>query len=189
MKNRALDIVKRLFILLFLTTCAVVVIALFYNKDDQSTPRIITRSTIESRLNVHGSPEQSLRICGETFRHLRGVPPYYLGVSNTDLILFAYGATRETSMLVICNTNDCTIREAPLGRSIFGDQIGYWIPNKGVMGDMIESVSSNQVFLLSKRLRSMERSVLNLDTSTLRIIETQDDRVPLRIDIGTNLPR
>jgi hypothetical protein len=36
------------------------------------TPSSVTRPTLDSVIDVHGSPEQGLRICAKTFREVKG---------------------------------------------------------------------------------------------------------------------
>ena len=55
------------------------------------------------------------------------------------------------------------------------------------MGDTIESVASNRVMLLSKGFRYLERSVLDLDNDTIRVVEVQSERNQLSVDVLTNL--
>lgn len=141
----------------------------------QRLPKSVTRATVESILNVHGSPEQGITICGQLFRRVKGGPPYYLVVTNTTLVLFAYEPAPGSKALVVCNTNDCTFREVPVGDAIFGDQIGYWEATNGEMGDTVEVVSSNQLSLLSKGFRYVEKSILDLDQRTLRVVEVQSE--------------
>lgn len=162
-------------------------VVVFTSKRDPS-PKSVTRPTLDSLINVHGSPEQGLRICGKTFRRVRGGPPYYITVPKTALVLLAYEPFPDARTLVVCNTNDCTFREIPLGEAVFGDQIGYWAATKGQMGDSIESVSSNRVMLLSRGFRYLERSVLDLDNDTIRVVEVQSERNQLSVDFLTNLP-
>jgi hypothetical protein len=101
-------------------------------------------------------------------------------------VLLAYEPFPDSRTLVVCNTNDCTFREIPLGDAVFGDQIGYWAATKGQMGDTVESVSSNHVMLLSKGFRYLERSVLDLDNETIRVVEVQSEHNPIRFDFLTN---
>jgi len=150
------------------------------------SPKSVTRPTLDSIINVHGSPEQGLRICGKTFRRVKGGPPYYMAVPTTPLVMLAYEPFPGAKTLVVCNTNDCTFREIPLGEAVFGDQIGYWAATKGQMGDTIESVSSNRVALLSKGLRYVERSLLDLNNDTIRVVEVQSERNQIILDIWTN---
>jgi len=164
---------------------AVAVILLASRKD--LSPRAVKRPTLDSLINVHGSPEQGLRVCGKTFRRVRGAPPHFIAVTNTALMLFAYEPFEGTRMLVVCNTNNCSFREIPLGNSVFGNQIGYWGPTKGQMGDIVESVSSSRLSLLAKGFRYVERSELNLSNYTIRITEVQTDvRPPIALDPRTN---
>jgi len=145
-------------------------------------PRSVTRPTLDSILNVHGSPEQGLRICGRTFRRVKGGPPYYVAVPTMSLVLLAHEPVPGTRTLVVCNTNDCTFQAIPLGEIVFGNQIGVWDATKGQMGDMVESVSSNRLSLLSKGFRYVERSVLDLNNNTLRVVEVQSERNQTDLD-------
>ena len=149
-------------------------------------PKSVARPTLDSLINIHGSPEYGLRICGRTYRRVKGGPPYYIAVPTTSLVLLAYEALPGTKTLVVCNTNDCTFREIPLGEAVFGDQIGYWAATKGRMGDTIESVSSNRVTLLSKGFRYVERSVLDLNDDTIHTVEVQSERNQIKLDWVTN---
>lgn len=173
-----------LFAVAVMATMAVGVVV-FTSKKDPS-PKSVTRPTLESLINVHGSPEQGLRICGKTFRRVRGGPPYYITVPNTPFVLLAYEPFTDVRTLVVCNTNECTFREIPLGEAVFGNQIGSWAATKGQMGDTIESVSSNNVMLLSKGFRYLERAVLDLDNDTIRVVEVQSDLFPKIVDFLTN---
>lgn len=149
-------------------------------------PKSVTWPTLDSIINVHGSPEQGLRICGKTFHRVRGGPPYYIAVPTTPLLLFAYEPFPDCRTLVVFNTNDCTFREIPLGDSVFGDMIGYWEATKGQSGDTVESVSSNRVMLLSKGFRYLERSVLDLDAQTICVVEVQSEHKHIPFDFLTN---
>jgi hypothetical protein len=138
--------------------------------------RTVQRPTLDSLINVHGSPEEGLKVCGRTFRRVRGAPPYFIEVTNTDLILFSYEPVKGARTLVVLHTNECLFREIPLGEAVFGNQIGYWRATKGQMGDTVESVLSNRMVLLSKGVRYAERSVLDLNSNTIRVVEVQSDR-------------
>jgi len=161
-------------------------ILVVFTSRKEPTPKSVTTPTLDSVINVHGSPEQGLRICGKTFRKVKGGPPYYLVVPSTSLVLLAYESFPGGKSLVVCNTNDCTFREIPLGEIVFGNQIGYWTATKGEMGDTIESVSSNRVALLSKGLRYTERSELDLNNYTIHVVEVQSERNRISLDIWTN---
>jgi hypothetical protein len=171
-----------------LVVAAVSLIAalLLWRSGTRRHPELVTRSTVESLINVHGSPERRLSICGRTFSHLKGGPPYYIAVPTNPLVLFAYEPVKGARTLVVCNTNDCSFREIPLGEAAFGDQIGYWSATKGRMGDLVESVSSNRIALLSKGFRYLERSVLDLNNDTFRVVEVQSERNQISLDIWTN---
>lgn len=160
-------------------------VVVFTSRKDPS-PKSVTRPTLDSLINVHGSPEQGLRICGKTFRKVKGGPPYYMNVPSTPFVLLAYEPFPDAKTLVVCNTNDCTFREIPLGEAVFGDQIGYWAVTKAQMGDTVESVFSNRVMLLSKRLRYLERSVLDLENDSFRVVEVQSERNQIGFDFLTN---
>ncbi|HOK78328.1 MAG TPA: hypothetical protein PLW35_11480 [Verrucomicrobiota bacterium] len=160
-------------------------VMVFTSRRDPS-PKSVTRPTLDSLINVHGSPEQGLRICGKTFRRVRGGPPYYITVPTTPLVLFAYEPFPGARTLVVCNTNDCTFREIPLGNAVFGDQIGYCAATKGQMGDTVESMSSNHVMLLSKGFRYLERSLLDLDKDTILVVEVQSEHKQIPFDFLTN---
>lgn len=147
-----------------------------------SAPEPVTRPTLDSIINVHGSPEQGLRICGRTFRRVRGAPPYYIGVPTTSLVILAYEQQPSVRVLVVCDTNDCSFREIPLGDSVFGDQIGYWTATKGQMGDTIESVSSNRIALLHKGFRYLERSVLDLEKNEISVVQVESELQPRTFD-------
>jgi len=101
-------------------------------------------------------------------------------------VLLAYEPFPDAKTLVICNTNNCTFREIPLGEAVFGDQIGYWAATKAQMGDTVESVSSNRVTLLSKRFRYLERSVLDLENDSFRVVEIQSERNQINFNFLTN---
>ncbi len=178
---------KRFSLLLLVAVLAVLAVgvARFAFRRDTS-PKPVTRPTVDSLINVHGSPEQGLRICGKTFRRVRGGPPYYLNVPNTPVVLFAYEPVPGARTLVVCNTNDGTFREIRLGEAVFGDQIGYWAGTQGQMGDTVESVSSNHVLLLSKSFRYVERSLLDLEQNTLRIVEVQSEDRRINFNVLTN---
>ena len=150
-------------------------------------PKSVTRPALDSIINIHGSPEQGLNVCGKTFRNVRGGPPYYLAVTNTGLLLFAYEPATGGPILVVCDTNDRTFREIPLGDSVFGSQIGDWEATQGRMGDIVESVSSNRLFLLHKGFRYLERSVLDLESERIRVVQAQSEWNQLNLDTGTNL--
>jgi len=156
------------------------------NQKPGTTPKVFQRPTLDSLINIHGSPEEGLKLCGKSFRRVRGSPPYFLHVTNTSLLLFAYEPFKGTRMLVVCDTNDCSFREIPLGESVFGNQIGDWSPTKGQLGDIVESGSSNRLVLLSKGFRYLERSVLDLESETLRVVEVQSERDKFLLDIWTN---
>jgi hypothetical protein len=121
-------------------------------------------------------------MCGRTFRRVRGGPPYYIGVPTTPLVILVYEQQPSVRMLVVCNTNDCSFREIPLGDAVFGDQIGYWTATKGQMGDTIESVSSNRIALLSKGFRYLERSVLDLEKNAISVVQVESEWRPRTFD-------
>jgi hypothetical protein len=173
-----------LFAVAVLATVAFGVVVFTSRKD--LSPKSVIWPTLDSLINVHGSPEQGLRICGRTFCKVKGGPPYYMNVPSTPFVLLAYEPFPGAKTLVVCNTNDCTFREIPLGEAAFGDQIGYWAVTKGQMGDTVESVSSNRVMLLSKRLRYLERSVLDLENDSFRVVEVQSERNQISFDFLTN---
>lgn len=177
---------RRVIFLPLLGLTAVLVVWLLLHRKPDAVPRPVERPTLDSIINVHGSPEQGLKVCGQTFRRVRGAPPYFIGITNTKLVLFAYEPVKGTRMLVVCNTNDCSFREIPLGEAVFGDQIGYWSATKGQMGDVVESVSSNRIALLSKGFRYVERSMLDLNTDTIRVVEVQNERNQITLDLWTN---
>jgi len=156
------------------------------NSKKDPSPKSITRSTLDSIINVHGSPEQGLRICSKTFRRVKGGPPYYVAVPGTPLVLFAYEPFAGTKTLVVCNTNDCTFQEISPGNVRFGELIGYWNSTGGKMGDTVESVESNRVILASKSFSYVERSVLDLKDSTIHVLELQSDRNQISLDLWTN---
>lgn len=160
-------------------------VVVFTPRKDPS-PKSVSRPTLDSLINVHSSPEQGLRICGRTFRKVKGGPPYYMNVPSTPFVLLAYEPFPDAKTLVICNTNNCTFREIPLGEAVFGDQIGYWAATKAQMGDTVESVSSNRVMLLSKRFRYLERSVLDLENDSFRVVEIQSERNQINFNFLTN---
>lgn len=165
---------------------ALIGIALIWPQREQS-PNLVERPTIDSLINIHGSAEKGLKICGRTFRGVHGAPPYYLHVTNSSQLLFAYEPFKGTKLLVVCDTNDCSFQEIPLGNAVFGNGIGYWGPTKGKMGDIVERSSSNRLTLLAQGFRYIERSVLDLNDNTFRIVEVQCDLGPPLIpDFPTN---
>ena len=167
---------------LLLIAAAVVSSVIVFALRRTQGPKAATRPTLDSTINVHGSPEQGLRICGKTFRRVKGVPPYYIPVPNMPLVLLAYEPDHGKNTLVVCNTNDCTFLQIPLGEAVFGNQIGYWEATKGQMGDTVESASSNRLALLSKGFRYIERSLLDLTNGSLRVVEVRSDLNSLDFD-------
>lgn len=167
MKNTTLT-----FAALILTAFTLVFLAL--QKDP--SPHSVTRPTLESILNVHGSPKRGLRICGRTFFRVKGGPPYYVAVPTTPFVLLAYESHSGDRTLVVCDTNECSFREIPLGDVVFGGQIGFWSATNGQMGDTVESVSSNRIVLVSKGFRYVERSLLDLNNDTIRVVDVDNQR-------------
>ena len=164
-----------------------VVVAVVFTARKDPVPKSVTRPTLDSIINVHGSPEQGLRICGRTFRRVKGGPPYFIPVPAMPLVLLAYEPSPGNKTLVVCNTNDCTFQEIPLGEIAFGNQIGVWDATKGQMGDIVDSVTSNRLSLLHKGFRYVERSMLDLNDGSIRVLEVQSDLRPsIVLDFWTN---
>jgi hypothetical protein len=178
---------RKCFIVLPILGLAICLLVWFLIKEKpRVVPMSVKRPTLDSLINVHGSPEQGLRVHDRTFRRVRGAPPYYVAATNTPLLLFAYEPTKGSRVLVVFNTNDLSFREIPLGKAVFGDQIGYWTATKGQMGDIVESVSSNRLVLLSKGFRYVEKSVVDLSDETIRIVEAQSEFNQMGLSIWTN---
>lgn len=165
---------------------ALLTVAVVVTSRKDPSPKAVTRPTLDSIINVHGSPEQGLRICGKTFRRVKGGPPYYITIPTTPLVLFAYESFPGTKALIVCNTNDCTFREISPDNVRFGERIGYWNATGGKMGDTVESVESNRVVLISKSFSYVERSVLDLKDDTIRVLELQSERNQIILDLWTN---
>lgn len=151
-------------------------------------PQSRDRPTLDSLLNVHGSPVHTLSVCGKKFSGVRGASPFILSVSNTSLLIFCYEPKKGAPSLVICDTNDCSFREIALTGLGFGERIGLWEKSHGQIGDVVESVSSNEVVLLSRSHGFMERSVLRLEPLSIRAIETKNNHSLVPADIWTNSP-
>ena len=137
----------------------------------EAVPRLRATSTIESRLNIHGSKHESLTVCGRSFPSPQGAPPYYLVVSDLHGILFVYEPAAGDRRLVYCDTNACQFIEVNLQNTTFGSQIGYWEATGGKMGDVVESVISNRVSLLSKRFNYSERVIFDLEMVRFSVTE------------------
>jgi hypothetical protein len=84
-------------------------------------------------------------------------------------------------MVAAVDTNSCTIHEVPLGRSIFGAQLGA-APAPCDLCDTVESVSSNTITLVSRGFDFFERSILDLNEDTFRVMETQSEWRRPRLD-------
>ena len=143
-------------------------------------PKATVRPTIDSLINVHGSPRRGLRVCGKHFTDVIGTPPFWMPVPNTPFILFARRLETQDRILVMCDTNTCTFDEIPLYRTFFGNQIGRQPTAPDNWGDIVESVKSNKVVLRSTGAQYVEKSVLDLDERSIRVIEFKNDaEVPL----------
>jgi len=134
--------------------------------------------TLDSLINVHGSPKRGLRVCGKHFTDLMGLPPFWMPVQDTGLILFAYRPGPGERLLVLCDTNACTFHEIPLYNTRFGNNIGRKILSGEDWGDRIESIDSNNVVLVSIGFKYREKSALDLREKSIRVLELHDERVP-----------
>ncbi len=165
---------------------ALILAVVLSSKRSTRSPEVLSRPSIENIINVHGAEKKSLRICGRTFHNLMGGPPYYIAVTNTSLILFAYEPTKGSRTLIICDTNDYTFREIALHDCVFGDQIGYWNATNGKMGDTVESSTSNRLYVLSKGFKYTERAVVDLTAGSVRVVGVQSEYNKPGLDNLTN---
>jgi hypothetical protein len=101
-----------------------------------------------------------------------------MALEDTGFIVFAYRPEPRERMLVLCNTNTCMFDEIPLYNARFGGQIGRGLSAKSDWGDRIESVTSNKVVLVSIGFKYREKSILDLQDKSIRVIELHDERVP-----------
>jgi hypothetical protein len=153
-----------------------------------NNPKTIQRQTLESMVNIHGSPKTLFSVCGRNFPNPAGGPPYYLPVPGTNLIVFAYTAHEGDKAIVICQTNRCTFQEIAGAHSVFGNKIGYWEASDGKWGDRIEKVVSHKIFVSSESLHDTQKAIIDLDRNSIEVTETISDRNILRLD-DPSLPR
>jgi hypothetical protein len=164
-----------------------IIIALAFALRRSPVPELHERRSLFSLINVHGLTKRDLIVCGRTFANVKGGPPYYINVTNTSYLLFAYEPSPDAKALVLCDTNDCTFKEAQCPEDlVFGNDIGYWAATKGRVGDYVESAVSNRLFLLSSDPHYTERSVWDTSKGIIRILDVQSERGLVHLNIETN---
>ena len=176
-------------ILIFVMLVMACVVVIRHTRRSDTTPKTVEWHTATELLNVHDSPQRGLNVFGRTFKNIMGGPPYYLTVSNTDFLIFAYQPDTESRYLVLCNTNDRTFKEIRIPRNIlFGGQIGYWEATHGKGGDHVEVVNSNTILLLNHSFEYEESSLLDIAAGTIKLQSVGGERGTIIIDLpsGTN---
>ena len=128
--------------------------------------------TVDSLINIHGSGRRDLKICGRRFKGVSKAGLGYSAVPNTHLILFVFGESEQARNIGVVDTNTCTVTEIPLTRSSFvGNFPLHPSPSKQIL-DYVEKFESNHIFVVHKSFEFFERSVIDLDQKTIRVVYT-----------------
>lgn len=115
------------------------------DKKDSLSERIVSKRehTLQSVLNVHGSPLKVLTIDGKRFEHVRGVEKFYLELTKTNAVLFVVD-NRDTPVIYhiykLDTREDIQIKEVSI--SGFGRDIGATNSS-----DSIEEVGDGKIVL------------------------------------------
>lgn len=117
-----------------------------------------------------------LTVHGRTYLHVRGLPPHYLDVPNSNRILFVTG---EDASLVFHLVDPVTGEavEIPGKGATFGGDIGT--PNRKAgepFTDWIESASSGEIVLATRNDIVKVRIVLDVAKKTIK----QQETIPLK---------
>jgi hypothetical protein len=123
-------------------------------------------------LAVHSSQLQYLTVNGQTYRGVRGLPPYYLDVPTLNSILFVTGDIGGQTVFHLVNLLSKQEIKFNGGTSGFGGHIGANRRPHEPFRDYIEGVSSNEVTLAKRTPYWMERTVLNLKTKRVERLGT-----------------
>jgi hypothetical protein len=128
------------------------------------------RSPLDA-IAVHVSNPRYLTVNGRTYVGVRGLPPYYLAIPQSRLILFI---TVEPRKKVFFNVIDLDTKKEI---RIDGDSSGFgWnIGSKRNPGekltDYVESVQSNKIVVATRSLNWKETTKLDLNSKSIDLVE------------------
>jgi len=115
------------------------------DKKDSLSERIVSKRehTLQSVLNVHGSPLKVLTIDGKRFEHVLGVEKFYLELPKTNAVLFVVD-NRDTPAIYHIYKLDTreVIQIKEVSISTFGESIGATNSS-----DSIEEVGDGKIVL------------------------------------------
>jgi hypothetical protein len=148
---------------------------------NESQPQTVLVPTVDSFINIHGSERRDLKICGKRFKGVSMADLGYSGVPNTHMILFVYGESEQARTIGVVDTNTCAVTEVPLTQSSFvGDFPLNPSPSKQIL-DYVEKFESNRVFVVHKSFDFFERSIIDLDRKTIKVVyvDSEEGRASL----------
>ena len=123
-------------------------------------------------VNVHGAKTISIKVNGHTYDRVQGVPPFYLDVPDSNLILFVTHDHRDNSTFHFYDKGSKKITSLAAGQSSFGGHIGAAVKNGDVGSDFIEKVRDGRLWLSKRSVGWMEMTLVNLNTGRIENVKT-----------------
>jgi hypothetical protein len=120
-------------------------------------------------LAVHSGPDNFVSVDGRTYRHVRGLPPYYLRLDRLDSILIVTDAGDDSVELHIIKIGSWAEIRIPGKKLSFGGEIGYTNSHESV-----EKEDSREIVLLTRYPNGTKRVFLDLDNKKVARIEDDE---------------
>ena len=138
-------------------------------RDNRVTAGEIVRPI--NKLAPHISATTYLSIHGRTFTGLRGLPPYYLDITNLDSLLFVTeDKRRKVSFWIVESKSDQAIQIDGDG-STFGWNIGSGRSAGEEYADWLEASSANNISLVTRSGSVRVKTVLDIGLKSISRVE------------------